>query len=249
MIRAAFTLFPDPRKKLTEKKQPPADHQLSIIKKNVLVPIAYWIIRLYLSVIRIRVINEEALISHLEKGGKAIVSLWHQRFFGVIGYAKKFSIYEPSAIISKSRDGELIAQVALRLGFRPIRGSSSRGGREAMAALVEDLAENSTAVHGVDGPRGPKGVVKAGLIRIAQLSRATIFPVYISVDRAWVLKSWDRFLIPKPFSRILIRWGDPIIVPAQMSRKTFEDLRLDVENRMIRGHAAGDRGFGWKNPL
>lgn len=234
---------------LTTGKQPPDEHRLNFFKKNVFVPIAYWLIRLYLSTIRIRVINEEALIRHIEKGGKAIVSIWHQRFFGVIGYAKRFSIYKPSAIISKSRDGELIAQVAIRSGFRPIRGSSSRGGREALAAIVEDLAENSTAVHGVDGPRGPKGVVKAGLIRMAQLSRAGIFPVYISVDRAWILKSWDRFLIPKPFSRLLIHWDDPIMVPAIMSGEKFEETRLEVEDKMIRGHAAGDRGFGWKEPL
>jgi lysophospholipid acyltransferase (LPLAT)-like uncharacterized protein len=234
---------------LTTGKQPPEEHPLNFFKKHFLIPIAYWLIRLYLSVIRIRVINEDALISHLEKGGKAVISIWHQRFFGVIGYAKKFSIYKPSAIISRSRDGELIAQVVIRLGFRPIRGSSSRGGREALAAIVEDLAENPAAVHGVDGPRGPKGVVKAGLIRIAQLSQAAIFPVYISVDRAWILKSWDRFLIPKPFSRILIHWDDPITVPAVMNREEFEETRLEIENKMLRGHAAGDRGFGWKEPL
>lgn len=234
---------------MTTEKQPPEEHPLSFFQKYFFIPVAYRLIRLYLSMLRIRVINEDVFIGHVEKGGKAIISIWHQRFFGVIGYAKKFGIYRPSAIISRSRDGELIAQVAIRLGFRPIRGSSSRGGREAQAALVEDLIENPAAVHGVDGPRGPKGVVKAGLIRIAQLSRATIFPVYISVDRAWILKSWDRFLIPKPFSRILIHWDDPILVPAVMNREEFEDARLEVENKMIRGHAAGDKGFGWKEPL
>lgn len=234
---------------MTARKQMPEENRLNFFKKLILIPAAYWLIRFYLSVIRIKVINEEAIILHMEKGGKAIISIWHQRFFGVIGYAKKFSSYEPSAIISQSRDGELIAQVAMRLGFRPIRGSSSRGGREALAAIVKDLAENPAAVHGVDGPRGPKGVVKAGLIRMAQLSRAAIFPVYISVDRAWILKSWDCFLIPKPFSRMLIHWDHPITVPAVMSREKFEEARLDVEHKMIRGHAAGDRGFGWEKPL
>jgi lysophospholipid acyltransferase (LPLAT)-like uncharacterized protein len=143
----------------------------------------------------------------------------------------------------------MIAQIAMRLGFRPVRGSSSRGGKEALAAIIEDLALNPFAVHAVDGPQGPKGVVKAGLIRMAQLSRAAIFPVYISVDRAWITHSWDRFLIPKPFSRILIRWEDPIFVAEDMDSATFEAIRLDLESKMVQGYAQDDRNWGWERPL
>jgi lysophospholipid acyltransferase (LPLAT)-like uncharacterized protein len=96
---------------------------------------------------------------------------------------------------------------------------------------------------------GPKGVVKAGLIRMAQLSCAPIFQIHISVDRAWITNSWDRFLIPKPFSRILIRWEDPIFVPEELDSEVFESIRLDIENRLIRGHAKDDLNWGWKGPL
>jgi lysophospholipid acyltransferase (LPLAT)-like uncharacterized protein len=215
----------------------------------VLIPLAYNLVRLYLLLVRIRVVNEDFVLNYLERGGKGIGAFWHQRFFGVIGYAKKFRTYAPSLIISKSRDGELIAQVAIHLGFRPIRGSSSRGGKEALTAIVEDLAKNPAAVHAVDGPQGPKGVVKAGLIRMAQLSRAAIFPIYISINRAWIVNNWDRFLIPKPFSRILVRWGAPIFVPQEMDLKTFERIRLEVENEMIRGYAQDDLNWGWGKPL
>jgi len=213
------------------------------------IPLVYYLIRFYLSLVRIRVVNEDALLNHLKNGGKAIAAIWHQRFFGAIGYAKKFSFLAPSAIISQSRDGELIARVAMRLGIRPVRGSSSRGGKEALAAIVEDLVSNPIAIHAVDGPQGPKGFVKAGLIRMAQLSRAAIFPVYISVNRAWITRSWDRFLIPKPFSRILIRWGDPIFVPENLDSEAFEVVRLDIENKMIQGHAQDDRNWGWERSL
>jgi len=211
--------------------------------------LGYYGVRLYLSTIRLKVINEEALKNHLENGGKAIAAFWHQRIFGVIGYAKRFKIYSPSAIISKSSDGELIAQVVIRLGIRPIRGSSSRGGREALASVVEDLLINNFVVHAVDGPRGPKRVVKAGLIRMAQLSHAAIFPVYISADRAWIIKSWDRFIIPKPFSRISIQWDNPIFVPGEMDEAAFESLRLKIEERMTQSYAEGDRNLGWECPL
>ena len=222
---------------------------ISLFNRTIGVPVAYSAIRLYLSLMRIRVDQEQVLFNHLQQGGKAIVAFWHQRFFGAIGYAKKFRSLAPSVIISKSRDGELIARVAMRLGIRPVRGSSSRGGKEALAAMVADLSLHPAAIHAVDGPQGPKGAVKAGVIRMAQLSQAAIFPVYISLERAWITRGWDRFLIPKPFSRILIRWDDPIFVPEKMNPESFEALRLNLEDRLTRGHAADDLNWGWGKPL
>ena len=215
----------------------------SVLYRHVIIPLGYYLIRSYLSVIRIKIHNEEFFTRHVEKGGQAIAAIWHQRFFGVIGYAKKFSKLSPSAIISKSRDGELISQVAIRLGIRPIRGSSSSGGKEALEAIVNDLAVHRFAIHAVDGPKGPGQVVKAGLIRMAQLSGAPIFPVCIAVNRAWMLKSWDHFLIPKPFSQVLVHWGDPIFIPPEINTETFENLRLRVEERMIKGHFECDRAI------
>jgi len=226
-----------------------AEIQANAFMRRVGIPLAYILLRFYLTLIRIRVVNEDPLLNHLKKGGKGIAAIWHQRFFGAIGYAKKFSTLAPSLIISQSRDGELISQMVSRFGFRPIRGSSSRGGKEALAAIVQDLSQNQAAVHAVDGPLGPKGVVKAGLIRMAQLSQAAIFLVYISIDRAWILHSWDRFLIPKPFSRMLVRWSDPIFVQREMDPETFEALRLEVEDKMTRGHAQDDHNWGWVKPL
>jgi lysophospholipid acyltransferase (LPLAT)-like uncharacterized protein len=223
--------------------------QINAFMRIIGIPLAYYLIRFYLSLVRIRVVNEDTLLNHLKNGGKAIGAFWHQRFFGAIGYAKKFSTLAPSVIISQSRDGEMIAQIAMRLGFRPVRGSSSRGGMQALAAIIKDLALNHIAIHALDGPQGPKGVVKGGLILMAQRSRAAIFPVYISVDRAWITRSWDRFLIPKPFSRILIRWEDPIFVPENMDSATFEAIRLNLESKMVQGYAQDDLNWGWERPL
>ncbi len=222
---------------------------ISAFNRIIGVPTAYGVTRFYLSLMRIRVDQEQLLLNHLQQGGRVIVAFWHQRFFGAIGYAKKFSALGPSAIISKSRDGEFISRVARRLGIRPVRGSSSRGGKEALAAMVADLSLHPVAIHAVDGPRGPKGTVKPGVIRMAQLSQAAIFPLYISVDRAWATRSWDRFMIPKPFSRILIRWDDPIFIPETMNPESFEAARLHLEDRLIRGHALDDLNWGWRKPL
>ncbi len=221
----------------------------ALFRNPLFVSLLYHIIRLYLSMCRLSVINEEVILDYLHTGGKAVAAIWHQRFFGLIGYAKKFSVYSPSVMISRSTDGEMIAQLALRLGFRPIRGSSSRGGRRALRAIVDDLAHNQVAVHAVDGPQGPRGVVKAGLIKMAQLSGAAIVPVYVSMDRAWRLKSWDRFLIPKPFSRIILKWGDPIFAPREMDPDAFETFRLDIERKMEQGYTKVDKTMEWERHL
>ncbi|RJR53875.1 MAG: DUF374 domain-containing protein [Desulfobacteraceae bacterium] len=224
------------------------DYRLSLMKVLV-APLAYLVLRLYLSTVRVTPLREDILIQFLQSGGKAVGAIWHQRFLGVLSYVTKFRYLSLSIMISKSRDGDWIAPVVKFLGLRPVRGSSSRGGKEALAVMVNDLASNQAALHVVDGPQGPKGVVKAGLIRLAQLAHAAIIPIYITVDRAWITHSWDRFLIPKPFSRVQVRFGDPIDVPEQLDQEAFEALRSIVEEKMMEGHALEDRDCGWESPL
>jgi len=214
-----------------------------------LIPIAYWILRLYLLTVRIRSEHEEELFDHLRQGRKGIVAVWHQRILLVVRYARRFSEFTPAAMISQSRDGDLIADVCRRLNFRPVRGSSSRGGHEALAAMVKELSVHPVAVHALDGPRGPRGLIKAGIIRMAQHSGAPIIPVYISVNRAWTLGSWDRFLIPKPFSTVWVRWDKPIPVPAEPDDAAFETLRLNIEKKTRDNHDGDDRKHGWGETL
>ena len=214
-----------------------------------LIPLAHQVIRAYLCLIRKTILQEEHIMRALEENQKVVVAITHQRMFGVIGYAKRFGRFSLAAIISQSRDGDMIAQVVTRLNFRPIRGSSSKGGKEALEAMIEYLSKNNAAVHAVDGPRGPKGVVKPGIIRIAQRSGAAIYPVYISTNRAWILRSWDCFLIPKPFSRVLIRWGEPIHVPEHLNDAEFEALRGRIEESILANHASDDLAMGWDHPL
>ncbi len=217
--------------------------------KYGLIPVAYAIIRLYFCLIRIRSIGEDSIMQHLHQGGKAIAAIWHQRIFLVVTYARRFGEFAPSVMISQSRDGDMIADVCRRLNFRPVRGSSSRGGREALATMVADLAEHPFAVHAVDGPQGPRGIIKAGLISMAQLSGVPIVPVSISVNRAWVLNSWDRFLIPKPFSTVFVHWGTPIPVPAALDNAAFEALRREVEATLRQMQDDADRQCGWQASL
>lgn len=217
--------------------------------KYGLTPVAYAILRFYFLLIHVRSSGEEEIKGHLREGGKAIAAIWHQRILIVLDYAGRFGEFAPAVMISQSRDGEMIADVYRRLHFRPVRGSSSRGGRKALAAMVADLAEHPFAVHVVDGPQGPRGIVKAGLISIAQHSGVPIVPVAISVTRAWVLKSWDRFLIPKPLSTVCVHWGAPIPVPATLDDSAFEALRREVEMTLRQLQDDADRECGWQTSL
>ncbi len=217
--------------------------------KYGLMPFAHYLVRAYLLLIKIRVVDEEIGLQHLKSGQKMIVAIWHQRILVVMGYARRFGGYKPSVMISRSRDGEMIAKVYSRFNFRPIRGSSSKGGKEALVDMVEDLVHHQLAVHILDGPRGPRGVVKPGLIVMAQLSGVPIVPVYISVNRAWVLDSWDSFIVPKPFSTVVIRWDSPIYVPESMDSEVFENTRKNIERHLKENQILDDQEQGWTTPL
>jgi lysophospholipid acyltransferase (LPLAT)-like uncharacterized protein len=219
------------------------------ILKYRLVPLCYYLLRLYLSLLKVRVVGEEAARKHFAEHGRMIAAVWHQRFLPALAYVTKFRNFKPIVMISQSSDGELIASLAARLGLVPVRGSSTRGGREAMMAVLRALKKNPGVIHIVDGPTGPKGVVKPGLMAMAQVTGAPIFPVIISAEKAWVMRSWDRFLVPKPFGTVTIRWGDPVLVPRGTRSEQLEEIRKQVEGLLLKAHAEADLQSGWPQPL
>ncbi|MBF0101033.1 MAG: lysophospholipid acyltransferase family protein, partial [Desulfobacterales bacterium] len=188
--------------------------------------VVYRMIRLYSGTFRLTVENEQPWMDYLNQGGKVLLCVWHQQFFSAIHYFRNYKAYCPPLMISKSTDGDLIAGVAMRSGWDPVRGSSSKEGGEALRIMIEKLTQNGLGAHIVDGPRGPAGKVKAGLIRLAQQTNAVIVPFYTSADQAWYANSWDRFMIPKPFSKVLLRFGDMIHLGEIQNSSDFEAQRL-----------------------
>ncbi len=214
-----------------------------------LMPVCYYLLRFYLFLLRVRVVGEEILLGGLADYGRVIVAVWHQRFLPALAYVTKFRNLEPIVMISQSRDGELAARLAERLGLVPVRGSSTRGGTKALVTILNALKKNPAVIHIVDGPTGPKGIVKPGLISMAQISRAVILPFFVSVDRAWIMGSWDRFLVPKPFSKVTIEWGPPLVVPRNLDPAQHERFRAEIEKRLSEGYAQADLSSGWEHPL
>ena len=179
---------------------------------------------------RVRILDAENERSSLEKFGSVVYASWHQRFFpGITFFSKRRPI---TIMISQSRDGEMIARVADILGWRPVRGSSSKGGVRALKTLRRLTQQGFRVGHIVDGPQGPFGVVKPGVLTIAQFAGAPIVPVVTSAQRHWVFNSWDRFMVPKPFSRVIIRFAPPITVPRRLDAVAFEALRRDMEKQI-----------------
>jgi lysophospholipid acyltransferase (LPLAT)-like uncharacterized protein len=207
---------------------------------SVLSGLTHWYVSLFL----LRSLNEQMFQEHLKAGKKAVAGLWHQRILAVMPHAMRYGSYEPAVMISQSRDGDLIADVYQRLKFHPVRGSSSRGGKRGLLSMIAYLESHPLAVHIMDGPQGPPGVVKAGLISLAQKTRAPIIPVYVSVNRAWILNSWDRFVVPKPFSKVVLRFDEPIHVPEDLSAEAFEEVRQTIEEHMLRNQRLDDEKFG-----
>lgn len=214
-----------------------------------LIPMGYYLLRCYLFFLRIRVVGEEIALGCLSDYGRLVVAVWHQRLLSAVAYVVKFRNFNPIIMISQSNDGEMAARLARRFGFVTVRGSSSKGGTSALLAITEALKTNPVVVHIVDGPRGPKGVVKPGLISMAGVSGGAVLPLIVSAKKAWVLGSWDRFLIPKPFSEVTIEWGRPYAVPRDSDPETYEALRQEIETSLSEAHAEADLSSGWQQPL
>jgi len=239
-----------PIKDLTRSFPAPSMDSFKYMILYRLIPLGYYLLRFYLSFVRVRVTGEEIALGCLADYGRLIVAVWHQRFLPALAYVTKFRYFKPIVMISPSRDGELMARLAGRLGLVPVRGSSSRGGTTALKAIMEALKKYPAVIHIVDGPLGPKGIVKPGIVSMAQVSGAVILPVIVSADRAWIMGSWDRFLVPKPFGNVTIQWGQPIVVPRNLdSAQKFEKFRREIEKRLRDGHAEADLNAGWNHPL
>ncbi|WP_245818040.1 lysophospholipid acyltransferase family protein [Granulicella rosea] len=137
-------------------------------------------------------------------GGPGVYAFWHR---SLLVAAYRFRGWKIAILISRSFDGELIARTVELLGFTAIRGSSSRGGAVALRQMAEAYGAGHYCAITADGPRGPAQVAKPGASQLAQLVGAeSVGAFYALPDKAWVLKSWDRFLIPKPFSTVRIYW-------------------------------------------
>jgi lysophospholipid acyltransferase (LPLAT)-like uncharacterized protein len=144
-------------------------------------------------------------------------------------------------LISASFDGELIARTIERMGYETVRGSSSHAGAGGLRALARAVYDGATAVIPGDGPRGPRYLLKPGITKLAQLTQLPVNSFYLLPQRKWTLRSWDALMVPKPFSRVVMVWGQP--VPPPESTDAEEHVRLTVEATLERLRELAERHF------
>lgn len=190
-------------------------------------PLGHWAVRRLALTLRLRTVGEHHVRDFWERGAPVIYAIWHGRM--LLLPALYGRTHRVCVLASRSRDGELVARFVRRFGFETVRGSTTRGGSEALRRLARLVRQGREVAVLPDGPLGPRGVVQPGAIALARMTGAPIVPLTFSAHPAWRLRSWDEFLIPKPFARGVVCFAPPLSVPSDADRSRQEALRKELE--------------------
>ncbi len=213
-------------------------------KKKILFYLATrlgWLIILFVGKLSfIKIVGRHHLDQLKEKKVPFIYVLWHGRIIIPIYIHRRENI---TTMASFHSDGEMMAQTVQRLGYRIVRGSSTRGGKEAFHNMVEVINKGGTAAMLPDGPQGPRHYLKPGTIYLAQQTGAFLLPIIFSANRKIQFNSWDRFVLPLPFSKNVVIYGAPIDVPKNLSQEQLEQLRTTFQDSMIKLEKQADEYF------
>ena len=190
--------------------------------------------------------NRKKIENLLERNESFIYSFWHdQLLMCPLTWQSNSSI---KVLISKHRDGDIIAQLISNLGFEAIRGSThktnkikNKGGLLSARKMIKSLKNGISIGISPDGPKGPRHKVSDGILSISRLSKSVILPVGIGFKKKWVLNTWDKFIIPKPFNEITVVWGDPI--SAITNEKNNHQFKIKLESKMNNLTAQANKNY------
>jgi len=194
--------------------------------------------RLWMWSTRITVVGEEPYRLLRDQRKPVILMIWHGRLFITPFFFRNRGIMP---MISPSGDGEIIVRLASGWGYKFLRGSGSHAMLKAWATLKGELAQGGEVVIVSDGPKGPVRKMKPGALRLSQATGAFIVPFSFSAPRRKILGSWDGFLLPRPFQRLVAIYGEPFTVGPELKDDAFEQERLRVENLLRELDERADR--------
>lgn len=212
------------------------------LPQRIAIAVGPWLLRALYATWRVRVLNDGGWRALRAARQPFIFSLWHGELLPLVIEHRNQGV---RILISEHGDGEVIAQIAQRLGLASIRGSSSRGAARALLAMCDALRDGREVAVTPDGPRGPAHKYAGGALVAAQRSRAPIVAIRVAVSSAWHLRSWDAFMIPKPFAALTIAYSDPEYVKAEDARVAaeqtvqFEELMDATAERARSGSVPG----------
>jgi lysophospholipid acyltransferase (LPLAT)-like uncharacterized protein len=220
------------------------DHLLKRLLKDtgrVLLPvISAGLLWLICATIRKSIEDGKWELQARESESGIIVTAWHGR---LLYFAFRYRGKGASALISHSRDGELIARLARLFGFRIVRGSKSKGGMAASRELYRRLKRGENVAIAPDGPRGPGRHAHQGVISLAGFTGCPIYPVSVGFKRKKVFGGWDNMVLPYPFTAARIVFGEPVYVPHRAGEDLIEAKRMELENVLNRITVCADAHF------
>lgn len=197
--------------------------------QNALAALGGALLDALMSTTRIRTEGDEHFRRFWDAGKPTVFVLWHGRLLPPTYHHRQQGVV---TLISQHRDGEYITRVVHRWGYVAVRGSSSKGGLHALRELLRHLRAGRSLAITPDGPRGPREKLKLGPLLAAQRAGAPVIPTASAASRAWFLGGWDRFLIPKPFARLQIVYGEPVWIPRDADEAALQAIAEDIEGRM-----------------
>jgi lysophospholipid acyltransferase (LPLAT)-like uncharacterized protein len=183
----------------------------------------------FFATVSFRTRHREHLDALDESGHAALYALWHGRLLPLAWFHRRRNI---AVMISYSKDGEYLARIVRTWGFEPVRGSTSRGGSNALREVARRIRAGQSVAITPDGPRGPRQRLQPGVILAAQLTGAPILPVVAGCTRAWWPEGWDRFCIPKPFASVTVLYGEPLYVPRDAGPAELDQCAADLEQTL-----------------
>lgn len=175
---------------------------------------------------RVRVVDEEGWFEK-QQPWPVVVSLWHNRILFIASLVRRQLLERMSVLISASRDGEYVSAFIRFFGLGVVRGSSSRGGVQALLGLFHEIRDGRSVILTIDGPRGPKYTVHPGAVILAQKMDLFVVPVSVNAKHYWQVKSWDNTQIPVPFSTVTLVCGHPFKLPKEMRLEMAKQLIHD----------------------
>lgn len=196
--------------------------------------IACLIIKSISKTLRLKISGIEEIIQYKIKGKNYIFAFWHDQFFIMPYYYRKIlGKSNISVLTSRSRDGEYISRLLHKFRFNTVRGSSSYGGETALRMLIREIENGNDIAVTPDGPRGPRHIVQTGAITLASITGCPIVPVGCKAYYKKTLHTWDKFIIPYPFSGGLFTISSPIYVPKDIPDQVKEEIRQKLENILL----------------
>ncbi|MEP1229723.1 MAG: lysophospholipid acyltransferase family protein [Litorimonas sp.] len=224
------------------------------MRSNVMKITIGWLVAAYMTLVKYTTrwdVQREDQVKDITGNGKGVIALvWHSRFM-MLTAAWKTRFQLPYVLISRSRDGDIVAHTSHFLGLKTIRGSAkkvakskTKGGAKAGRDIIGAIEQGGCIVVTPDGPRGPRQRLGSGPLRLARLTGAPLMPCTFAIKNRKQFNSWDKFILPLPFGRGTIIWGTPVFIPEETDDDALEILRLSIETEMNMFLAQADKSAG-----